>query len=156
MAGFNHLFVPGPTNVPEVVRQAMNMPMEDMRSPDYPTFTHGLFVDLLKVFGNEGGRAFIFPSSGTGAWEAAIANTLAAGHVQMIAQSVQQGDTRLDVGGHSLAVDGQAHFDRSRPALWHRASRLGLSLGLCQQRQRGRAQRRRDRAGTGTSEEVAA
>lgn len=79
MAGFNQLFVPGPTNVPESVRQAMNMPMEDMRAPDYPTFTRGLFTDLMKVFRNETGRAFIFPSSGTGAWESAITNTLSPG-----------------------------------------------------------------------------
>ncbi|GAA2847821.1 serine-glyoxylate aminotransferase [Aminobacter aminovorans] len=79
MAGFNQLFVPGPTNVPETVRQAMNMPMEDMRAPDYPAFTRGLFADLMKVFRNETGRAFIFPSSGTGAWESAITNTLSPG-----------------------------------------------------------------------------
>ncbi|MBE1205350.1 aminotransferase class V-fold PLP-dependent enzyme [Aminobacter carboxidus] len=79
MAGFNQLFVPGPTNVPESVRQAMNMPMEDMRAPDYPAFTRGLFTDLMKVFRNETGRAFIFPSSGTGAWESAITNTLSPG-----------------------------------------------------------------------------
>ena len=79
MAGFAQLFVPGPTNIPEVVRQAMNMPMEDMRAPDYPAFTHGLFADLMKVFRNETGRVFIFPSSGTGAWESAIANTLSPG-----------------------------------------------------------------------------
>jgi alanine-glyoxylate transaminase/serine-glyoxylate transaminase/serine-pyruvate transaminase len=79
MAGFNQLFVPGPTNVPEIVRQAMNMPMEDMRAPDYPAFTRVLFTDLMKVFRNETGRAFIFPSSGTGAWESAITNTLNPG-----------------------------------------------------------------------------
>lgn len=79
MAGYTHLFVPGPTNVPETVRQAMNMPMEDMRAPDYPQLVNGLFTDLMKVYRNETGRAFIFPSSGTGAWEAAIANTLNPG-----------------------------------------------------------------------------
>ncbi|WP_315918213.1 aminotransferase class V-fold PLP-dependent enzyme [Mesorhizobium sp. SP-1A] len=79
MAGYNQLFVPGPTNVPESVRQAMNMPMEDMRAPDYPSFTRGLFQDIAKVFRNDGGRVFIFPSSGTGAWESAITNTLNPG-----------------------------------------------------------------------------
>lgn len=79
MAGYNQLFVPGPTNIPEVVRQAMNMPMEDMRAPDYPTFTRGLFRDVAKVFRNDSGRVFIFPSSGTGAWESAITNTLSPG-----------------------------------------------------------------------------
>jgi alanine-glyoxylate transaminase / serine-glyoxylate transaminase / serine-pyruvate transaminase len=79
MAGFTQLYVPGPTNVPEAVRQAMNMPMEDMRAPDYPAFTRSLFSDLMKVFRNETGRVFIFPSSGTGAWESAITNTLSPG-----------------------------------------------------------------------------
>jgi alanine-glyoxylate transaminase/serine-glyoxylate transaminase/serine-pyruvate transaminase len=79
MAGFTQLFVPGPTNVPEAVRQAMNMPMEDMRAPTYPAFTRPLLEDINKVFRNETGRTFIFPSSGTGAWESAIENTLSPG-----------------------------------------------------------------------------
>ena len=41
MAGFTQLFIPGPTNIPEAVRQAMNVPMEDMRSPTFPEFTTG-------------------------------------------------------------------------------------------------------------------
>ena len=58
---------------------AMNLPMEDMRSPEFPKFTLPLFEDLKKVFKMKDGRVFIFPSSGTGAWESAIANTLAVG-----------------------------------------------------------------------------
>lgn len=77
--GITHLFIPGPTNVPERVRRAMNVPMEDQRSPDIPALTLPLFRDLKTVFKNEGGRVFMFPSSGTGAWEAAIENTLARG-----------------------------------------------------------------------------
>ena len=79
MAGFTHLFVPGPTNIPEQVRQAMNLPMEDMRSPSFPEFTLPLFEDIKRVFKNESGRVFIFPSSGTGAWEAAMENVLSPG-----------------------------------------------------------------------------
>jgi alanine-glyoxylate transaminase/serine-glyoxylate transaminase/serine-pyruvate transaminase len=86
MAGFTQLFVPGPTNVPETVRQAMNMPMEDMRAPTYPTFTRGLFEDINKIFRNESGRTFIFPSSGTGAWESAITNTLNPGDRVLMAR----------------------------------------------------------------------
>jgi alanine-glyoxylate transaminase/serine-glyoxylate transaminase/serine-pyruvate transaminase len=74
-----HLFIPGPTNVPEAVRQAMNIPMEDMRSPEFPKFTLPIFEDLKKVFKMKDGRVFIFPSSGTGAWESAITNTLNPG-----------------------------------------------------------------------------
>ncbi len=79
MTGAKHLFIPGPTNVPERVRMAMNVPMEDIRAPDFPELTLPLFEDLKKVFRTETGRAFIFPSSGTGAWEAALSNTLSPG-----------------------------------------------------------------------------
>ena len=74
-----HLFIPGPTNVPEPVRQAMNVPMQDMRAHDFPAFTRPLFEGLKRVFRNETGRVFIFPSSGTGAWESAMTNTLSPG-----------------------------------------------------------------------------
>ncbi len=74
-----HLFIPGPTNVPDKVRMAMNLPMEDMRNPEFPKFTLPIFEDLKKVFKLKDGRVFIFPSSGTGAWESAMENTLAVG-----------------------------------------------------------------------------
>ncbi len=79
MNGTQHLFIPGPTNVPEPVRQSMNIPMEDMRAPDFPDFVQRLLCDLKKAFRMEGGRVFVFPSSGTGAWESAIQNTLNIG-----------------------------------------------------------------------------
>jgi alanine-glyoxylate transaminase / serine-glyoxylate transaminase / serine-pyruvate transaminase len=71
-----HLFIPGPTNIPEAVRRAMDIRMEDMRSPEFPKFTMPIFEDLKKVFKMKDGRVFIYPASGTGAWEAAISNTL--------------------------------------------------------------------------------
>ena len=79
MHGHTHLFIPGPTNVPEPVRQAMNIPMEDMRAPDFGAFVTPLLEDLKKVFRTETGRVFVYPSSGTGMWEAAISNTLNSG-----------------------------------------------------------------------------
>ncbi|RNJ47678.1 serine--glyoxylate aminotransferase [Mesorhizobium erdmanii] len=80
MAGFTHLFIPGPTNIPEQVRQAMNLPMEDMRAASFPDLTLPLFEDIKRVFKNETGRVFIYPSSGTGAWEAAMTNVLSPGN----------------------------------------------------------------------------
>ncbi|MEO0819656.1 MAG: aminotransferase class V-fold PLP-dependent enzyme [Pseudomonadota bacterium] len=77
--GFTHLFIPGPTNIPEPVRQAMNVPMQDMRAPDFGDLTKPLFAGLKRVFQTESGRVFMFPGSGTGAWESAITNTLNAG-----------------------------------------------------------------------------
>ncbi len=82
----NGLFIPGPTNVPEPVRQAMNIPMEDMRAPDFPAFTQPLFADLQLIFKTSSGQIFIFPTSGTGGWEAAITNTLSPGDKVLIAR----------------------------------------------------------------------
>ena len=79
MNGYQHLFIPGPTNVPEPVRQAMNIPMEDMRAPDFGDFVSGILEDLKRVYRLRNGRVFVFSSSGTGAWEAAISNTLNTG-----------------------------------------------------------------------------
>lgn len=85
-SGTNHLFIPGPTNVPEPVRRALNLPMEDHRSPDFPDLTLPLFEDLKAVFQNETGRVFLYPASGTGAWEAAISNTLNRGDRVLMAR----------------------------------------------------------------------
>ncbi len=84
--GIPGLFVPGPTNVPERVRQALNVPQEDHRSPDLPAFMLPLFEDLKKVFKTETGQVFVFPSSGTGGWEAAMTNTLSPGDKILIAR----------------------------------------------------------------------
>ena len=86
MHGISHLYIPGPTNVPEEVRQAMNIPMEDMRAPDFCDFVTPLLTDIKKVFRLSAGRVFIYPSSGTGAWEAAISNTLATGDKVLMAR----------------------------------------------------------------------
>ncbi len=77
--GQTHLFIPGPTNIPERVRQAMNVPMQDMRAPDFGDLTKPLFAGLKRVYKTTEGRVFMFPGSGTGAWESAITNTLNAG-----------------------------------------------------------------------------
>jgi alanine-glyoxylate transaminase / serine-glyoxylate transaminase / serine-pyruvate transaminase len=52
-----HLFIPGPTNVPEAVRKAMDLRMEDMRAPDFPKFTLPIFEDLKKIFKMKDGAA---------------------------------------------------------------------------------------------------
>jgi alanine-glyoxylate transaminase/serine-glyoxylate transaminase/serine-pyruvate transaminase len=80
-----HLFIPGPTNIPDRVRRSMNLAMEDIRAPDFPELTKPLFADLKKVFKTETGEIFIFPSSGTGAWEAALTNTLSPGDKVVVA-----------------------------------------------------------------------
>jgi alanine-glyoxylate transaminase/serine-glyoxylate transaminase/serine-pyruvate transaminase len=79
MAGRNFLFVPGPTNIPDRILRSMTVAMEDHRSSKFPELTRSLFPDLMRVFGCTAGQVFIFPTTGTGAWEAALANTLSPG-----------------------------------------------------------------------------
>jgi alanine-glyoxylate transaminase / serine-glyoxylate transaminase / serine-pyruvate transaminase len=79
MAGRNHLYVPGPTNVPESVQNAMHVAMVDHRSPDFPKLVKPLLDDLKKVFKTTSGITFIFPATGTAGWEIALANTLSPG-----------------------------------------------------------------------------
>lgn len=86
MAGRNGLFVPGPTNVPDRVLRSMVVPMEDHRSPKFPLLTLECLAGLKKVFKTTTGTPFIFPSSGTGCWEAALTNCLSPGDKVLIAR----------------------------------------------------------------------
>jgi alanine-glyoxylate transaminase/serine-glyoxylate transaminase/serine-pyruvate transaminase len=79
MAGRNFLFVPGPTNVPDRVLRAMAVPMEDHRSSKFPELTLRCLADLKKIFKTASGTPILFPSSGTGCWEAALTNCLNPG-----------------------------------------------------------------------------
>ncbi len=86
MPGVKGLFIPGPTNVPQAVRLAMDVAMEDQRAPDLPAFTLPLFADVKKIFKTRDGQVFLFPASGTGGWEAAMLNTLNPGDKVLIAR----------------------------------------------------------------------
>lgn len=87
--GTNHLFIPGPTNVPEAVRRAMNVAQEDQRGPEFGAFVLGLLRDLKPVFGTEEGRVMLIPGSGSAAWEASIVNTLSPGDRVLMARHGQ-------------------------------------------------------------------
>jgi len=106
MAGIRGLFIPGPTNVPERVRRAMDVPMEDQRAPDLPDFTLPLFQDLKRIFQTQEGQVFLFPSSGTGGWEAAITNTLSPGDKVLAARFGQFSHLWIDLcQRHGLEVE---------------------------------------------------
>ncbi len=86
MAGRNFLFVPGPTNVPDRVLRAMTVAMEDHRSPIFPELSRACLDGLKPVFKTVTGSPIIFPSSGTGCWEAALTNCLNPGDKVLIAR----------------------------------------------------------------------
>lgn len=79
MPGRNHLYVPGPTNIPDRILRAMHVASEDHRSSRFPELAQAVFRDLKKIFRTESGQPFIFPATGTGGWEAALANTCSPG-----------------------------------------------------------------------------
>jgi alanine-glyoxylate transaminase/serine-glyoxylate transaminase/serine-pyruvate transaminase len=77
-SGRHFLQIPGPTNVPDRVLRAMDFPTIDHRGPEFARLTHEVLAALKPVFQTHG-SVVIFPSSGTGACEAAMANTLSPG-----------------------------------------------------------------------------
>jgi alanine-glyoxylate transaminase/serine-glyoxylate transaminase/serine-pyruvate transaminase len=106
--GRNFLFVPGPTNVPERILRAMHVPMEDHRSSDFPKLTIPLYEDMKKVFQTEEGRVVIFPSSGTGAWEASLTNTCSPGDKLLAPRFGQFSHLWIDLARrHGLQVEVQ-------------------------------------------------
>jgi alanine-glyoxylate transaminase/serine-glyoxylate transaminase/serine-pyruvate transaminase len=79
MPGRNFLFVPGPSNTPDRIQRAMHRATDDHRSPSFPDLPRAIFPKLKQVLGTESGQAFVFASTGTGMWEAALVNTLSPG-----------------------------------------------------------------------------
>ncbi|NTV47739.1 MAG: alanine--glyoxylate aminotransferase family protein [Chlorobiales bacterium] len=108
MAGRNHLYSPGPTNVPQSVLNAMNVAMEDHRSPAFPKLLKPLLADLKKVFKTEAGQAFIFPATGTAGWEVAFTNTLNPGDKVLIYRFGQFGHLWAAMGKR-LGLDVEVH-----------------------------------------------
>ena len=106
MAGRNFLFVPGPSNVPDRVLRAMHVAMEDHRSTSFPELATRVLEDLKQIFKTSTGQAFIFPASGTGAWEASLANTLSPGDRVVAARFGMFGHLWIDMAQRlGLQVD---------------------------------------------------
>ena len=81
--GRHFLQIPGPTNLPDRVLRAIDAPIIDHRGPDFALLT-GEILDGLKRIFKTSGDVVIYPSSGTGAWEAALVNTLSPGDKVMM------------------------------------------------------------------------
>jgi alanine-glyoxylate transaminase/serine-glyoxylate transaminase/serine-pyruvate transaminase len=77
--GRHFLQIPGPTNVPERILRAIDQPTIDHRGKEFARLGRECLEGMKPVFNTTKGEVFIYPASGTGAWEAAIVNTLSAG-----------------------------------------------------------------------------
>ena len=83
----NPVFIPGPTNMPEAIRKACDMPTIDHRSPLFGQMLHPAIEGVRKVMKSSSAEIFIFPSTGTGGWETALTNTLSPGDKVLMARN---------------------------------------------------------------------
>ncbi len=87
-AGRHFLQIPGPSTVPERVMRAIDMPVIDHRGPEFAQLGKDVLAGMKRVFKTQG-DVIIFPASGTGAWEAALVNTLSPGDTVLMYESGQ-------------------------------------------------------------------
>ncbi len=85
-AGRHFLQIPGPTNVPDRVLRAIDNPTIDHRGPDFGRLGKEILGNLRAIF-QTGGPVVIYPASGTGAWEAALTNTLSPGDTVLMCRT---------------------------------------------------------------------
>jgi alanine-glyoxylate transaminase/serine-glyoxylate transaminase/serine-pyruvate transaminase len=78
-AGRHFLQIPGPTNVPDRVLRAIDAATMDHRGPEFAELGKAVLSGMKRVFKSARGEVVIYPASGTGAWEAALVNSLSAG-----------------------------------------------------------------------------
>jgi alanine-glyoxylate transaminase/serine-glyoxylate transaminase/serine-pyruvate transaminase len=104
-AGRHFLQIPGPTNVPDRVLRAIDAATMDHRGPEFAELGKAVLKGMRRVFKSASGEVVIYPASGTGAWEAALVNTLSPGDRVLMVET--------------------GHF----AALWQKmAGRLGLEV----------------------------
>ena len=85
-AGRHFLQIPGPTNVPDRVLRAIDFPTMDHRGPDFAELGKSVLAGMKRVF-KSAGDVVIYPASGTGAWEAALVNTLSPGDQVLMSET---------------------------------------------------------------------
>lgn len=85
-AGRHFLQIPGPTNVPDRILRAMDRPTIDHRGPEFHALATRILGGLKSIF-KCSGPVFVFPASGTGAWEAALVNALCAGDTVLMCET---------------------------------------------------------------------
>jgi len=86
-AGRHFLQIPGPTNVPDRVLRAIDFPTMDHRGPEFALLGKEVLAGMKRVFNSTRGEVVIYPASGTGAWEAALVNTLSSGERVLMAET---------------------------------------------------------------------
>jgi alanine-glyoxylate transaminase/serine-glyoxylate transaminase/serine-pyruvate transaminase len=86
-AGRHFLQIPGPTNVPDRVLRAIDAATMDHRGPEFGELGKRVLAGMKRVFRTTSGEVVIYPASGTGAWEAALVNTLSPGDAVLMVET---------------------------------------------------------------------
>src|SRR3954469_10128325 len=103
--GRHFLQIPGPTNVPDRVLRAMDRPIIDHRGPEFARLGAEVLEGLKSIFKTRG-PVVMYPSSGSGAWEAAIVNTLSPGDRVLMFETGHFSHLWRDIAlRHGLQVD---------------------------------------------------
>ncbi|MGA7985594.1 MAG: aminotransferase class V-fold PLP-dependent enzyme [Burkholderiales bacterium] len=89
IAGRHFLQIPGPTNVPDRILRAIDLPTMDHRGPEFAELGKSVLAGMKRIFRTEQGEVVIYPASGTGAWEAGLVNTLSPGDKVLMAETGQ-------------------------------------------------------------------
>jgi alanine-glyoxylate transaminase/serine-glyoxylate transaminase/serine-pyruvate transaminase len=82
----NPVFIPGPTNIPDSLRKACDLPTLDHRSPAFARIFKPAVKGVRRVLQMTEGEVILLPSTGTGGWEAAVTNTLSPGDTVLAAR----------------------------------------------------------------------
>ncbi|MGD1883145.1 MAG: L-aspartate--glyoxylate aminotransferase BhcA [Paracoccaceae bacterium] len=93
----NPVFIPGPTNIPEALRKACDLPTMDHRSAAFADILHPAREGVRQIMKSADAETFIFPATGTGGWETAITNTLSAGDRVLAARNGVFSDRWIDM-----------------------------------------------------------
>ena len=137
--GRHFLNIPGPSPVPDRVLRAMDMPVIDHRSAEFAELGKAVFEGCQTIFKTKG-PVIVFPSSGTGAWEAAIVNTLSPGDKVLM---VETGHFATLWQQMARALGHRCRFPARRLASWREPRRdRGQAEGgqvACHQGRDGRA-----------------
>jgi len=104
-SGRHFLQIPGPSNVPDRILRAIDRPTMDHRGPDFGVLSKGILEDLRQVFKTES-HVIVYPSSGTGAWEAAMVNTLSPGDKVLMFETGQFASLWCELAGR-LGLDAE-------------------------------------------------
>jgi len=114
----NPAFIPGPTNMPEALRKASDMPTIDHRSPVFGKILHPCLEGVRAVLKSDSAKVFIYPSTGTGGWEVALSNTLSKGDKVLAARNGTFSDRWIDMCvRHGLDVRiVETHWGQGLPA----------------------------------------